>query len=494
MASPTCPECGGQMFFAPDGRTRQCERCGHKATIQKERPSAQSIADALRLLPERDGYAGDSAGVRVQLAQGVAAAKAGETDEAFFVLEAILRTNSTEKQRATAWFWLSRLYDDAADKRVCLEQALFNEPTNPLARREMAVLDGRLRPDEIIDPEKIRQEAAAPDQPRTVHAEHMRCPRCAARMNYTPDNQALVCDYCGYRQELILPGVGVRPQFGFGGGIEKDFIAALAAAKGHLQPVATRSLNCQTCGIELVLAPETLSVTCPYCASVYVAEAAETRQILPPQALIPFAVNEDEAKQALRHWFRKRKIERPRITPLIGIYLPLWTFDIGGEVSWQGQVRRGDSWVPASGSKYFFYDDVLVWATERLQTLLAKTADAFDFSGLVVYDARYLADWPAERYQLALADASLQARKRLVKGLRRSPDELTSARYVRDLRINSGNLMIESYKLVLVPVWTVHFKVEGSMYDVVINGQTAVVRGQRPQSAAGKLFSWLKGE
>ncbi len=480
------------MFFAADGRTKQCERCSHKETIQKERPSPESIVRALRIMPERSG--GGSAGVRTQLAQGIAAAKAGDADEAIFCLDAALRADSTDKQCAEAWLWMSQVYDDPADKRVCLEQALFHDPRNPLARRGMAVVDGRLRTDEIVDPEEVGRETAVSDQPQAINAEHIRCPRCAARMNYTPDGQALLCEYCSYRQELDAPETRVQSEFGFGSGVEKDFIAALATAKGHTQPVAMRSLDCQTCGIEIVLAPETLSVTCPYCDSVYVAEAAETRQILPPQALIPFAIDKDGARKALRAWFKRHKIERPRITPIIGIYLPVWTFDIGGEVSWRGQVRRGENWVPASGSKHFFFDDIVVLAAERLSPALAKEIQAYDMTHLVAYDSRYLADWPAERYQLSLADASLRARKQLVKELRTKPAELTSGDYVRDLVVNSSSLMIESYKLILLPMWMVHFKMEEKVYDVVINGQTGAVRGNRPQSMAGKLFSWLKGE
>ena len=129
----------------------------------------------------------------------------------------------------------------------------------------------------------------------------------------------------------------------------------------------THHLACQGCGIELVLPPESISITCPYCDSVYVAEAAETREILPPQALIPFSVNEDAARQALIAWFKQHKIYRPRITPIVGIYLPVWTFDIGGEIKWNGRVRRNDNWVSVSGSRYFFYDDVLVQAVEKIR-------------------------------------------------------------------------------------------------------------------------------
>jgi hypothetical protein len=55
-------------------------------------------------------------------------------------------------------------------------------------------------------------------------------------------------------------------------------------------------------------------------------------------------------------------------------------------------------------------------------------------------------------------------------------------------------MIVESYKLILVPLWMLHFKVEDTVYDVIINGQMGNVRGDRPQNVVGKLVSWLKGE
>ena len=493
MSGANCVECGGQLVFAPDGRSRLCEQCGWQEKVERKRPSAAEIARTLQLTNQYEASETDSQGVKLRLAQGIAAAKAGDKDEAFYCLEWILHTDSSDAQRAEAWLWLSGLYEEDADRCVCLEQALAHEPMNPLVRRGLALLDGRINPQEIINPDTVKMETAVLTEPQAANADHFQCPRCAARMNYTPDGTALVCEYCHYRQELDVPEAKVQAEYGFGG-MEQDFIAALATAKGHLQPVAMRSLSCQGCGIDLLLPPEVISATCPYCDSVYVAEAAETREILPPQALIPFTVNQDAARKALVSWFKQHKIERPRISPLVGIYLPVWTFDIGGEIKWNGKVKRGDNWVPVSGNKHFFYDDVLVQAVNKIRPSLAKELYNFDMGGLVAYDPRYLADWPAERYQLALADASLRARRQLVKDVKKHQDKLSPDQYVHDLGVNSSGLLVESYKLILLPLWMVHFKVDETVYDVVINGQTAAVRGERPQNVVGKLFSWLKGE
>jgi DNA-directed RNA polymerase subunit RPC12/RpoP len=420
--------------------------------------------------------------------------KAGDLDEAYFFLEWVLRADADDSQRSQAWLWLSKLFEDESEKRLCLEQALAAEPMNPLVRRGLAVLDGRLDQHEIVDPNLIASESAANDQVHAARATHYQCPRCAGRLNYTPEGAVLVCEYCEYRQELKGPEAVVKPEYGLGAGLEQDFIAALATAKGHLQPVSMRSLQCQACGIEMLLAAKTISVTCPYCDSVYVAETAEKRQFIPPQALIPFSIDEDSVKKKLRVWFKRHKLDQPRISPIIGIYLPVWTFDIGGEIRWRGKVRRGDSWLPVSGNKHFFYDDVLVPGTKKYSGEISQVITDFDWSHLIDYDTRYLADWPAERYQLPLADASLQARKQIVTDLRKRQNKLSPDEYVRDLTLNSSGLFVESYKLVLLPVWMIHYKVEGQVYDLVVNGQTGTVHGQRPKSVVRKLFSWLNKE
>jgi Zn finger protein HypA/HybF involved in hydrogenase expression len=436
--------------------------------------------------------ASGSTNVRDLLTRGVAAAKADDADEAHFYLEWVLRAGASDKQQARAWLWLSQVYDDVEDKRFCLEQALAVEPTNPLVRRGMALLDGRLKTEEIVDPNQVQPQT--PDEERTAEAEQFRCPRCNGRMGYTPDGQTLLCEFCGYHQMLNADGRS-QAQSDYGiGGLEQDFIAALATARGHLQPVSTRSFQCQSCAVTFMLAPETLSVICPYCDSVYVTETAETRQIVPPQALIPFAATQGEIERRLRRWFKQHKIANPRLSPVVGIYIPVWTFDFGGELGWSGQIRRGDTWQFKSGRYPIIHDDLLVVATEKVPASLARKAGDFDLDQLVDYDSRYLADWPAERYQIPLAEASLLARKQMLQHYRRQAYRLTGGESVRSLKLGSSRLIIESFKLILLPVWLAHYKVEGETYHIVANGQTGTIHGQRPPGVVGKIVSWLRGE
>ena len=487
----SCPNCNTRMFFSPDGRFCVCERCGHKEAIVKERQTPQELAQT-QVMSAGDGkgfiHVRD-AGVRQLLGQGIAAVKSGDMDEAFHYLTWVLRTDASHEHQAKAWLWLSQVYTENLDKRYCLEQTLAINPQHGVAKRGLAVIDGRLKQEDIVDPNKLEREVK--NTPEETQAEQFICPNCAGHMNYAPDGQSLLCEFCRYEQEVDEDG-RPKPQFGQGD-FEQDFTAAIATAKGHLEPIYMRTFQCHGCAIDFVLPPETLSVTCPYCDSVYVTESAESHEIMPPHALIPFSLSEDDARRVMRQWARKHKIERPRVTPFVGIYLPVWTFDVGGDINWSGQVQRNDDWVFKSGIHILFYDDVLVPGSNKLPNHLVHGFDEFDLEKLVAYDARYLADWPAERYQIPLADASLVGRKRVLRELRSKPRKL-AGEYVQGLRLNSMGMVVESFKLILLPVWIVHYKVEGEVYDVVINGQNGMIHGDRPQSGIRKFFGRLLGQ
>ena len=160
------------------------------------------------------------------------------------------------------------------------------------------------------------------------------------------------------------------------------------------------------------------------------------------------------------------------------------------------QEGHGDNqrWVLRNGEKVIFFDDVLALATHKLPSNLSrKLLPSYDLSQLVQYDVRYLADWPAERYQIALGDAAIQARKQVLTKLRRNTFSLTGESYVRDLHTNTNEMIVESFKQLLLPLWVVHYKLEDKVYDVLLNGQTAEIFGERPQGIVGRLFGWAFG-
>jgi hypothetical protein len=430
-----------------------------------------------------------SDGARDLLVRGIAAAKAEEKDQARFYLEWVLRTDADRQQKIKAWLWLSEVSDDASEKRDCLENILAHEPTNPLARRGLAILNGQLDPAEIIDPNRqpIAQTNTSPQPAKT---KRFVCQGCGGKMTFTPDGSSLTCAYCDRQLTLyqaIEEGAMIE---------EQDFAVALATARGHTHPVATQSFSCQTCGVPFMLGPDVLSLTCPYCTSAYVIEASQTRELVPPEGVIPFGVTQLGAYRALQEWLEENDLRSgARTAPPAGLYLPVWTFDVGGEVQWRGKVLKRQfgwtNWVSQTGSHAIFYDDVLVPASHTLSADLTQEVDHFQLDALAPYDPGYLADWPAEVYQISVSDASLAARRQAWERARRMVRTRVKIHQIRDLSLSSAGIVIESFKLVLLPIWVDSYRYQDEEYKVVVNGQTGTVRAERPPGGLRRLLDGI---
>jgi hypothetical protein len=197
----------------------------------------------------------------------------------------------------------------------------------------------------------------------------------------------------------------------------------------------------------------------------------------------------------LRKWLAEKGLKAGAKTfPPEGIYLPAWTFDVGGEVQWTGkglERQQGwTNWASQTGSYPVFFNDVLVPASHTLPAELAEELGHFQPDELVPYDPGYLADWPAQIYQVSVSDASLVARRKAWQEARRVVSVRVQPNQVRDLKVSSAGIVIEAFKLILLPVWMARYRLQDQDFIAVVNGQTGKVRGQRPR---GKVQKWLAG-
>jgi DNA-directed RNA polymerase subunit RPC12/RpoP len=394
----------------------------------------------------------DPDSTRDLLVRGLAAAKAGQKDEARFYLEWILRLGPSEDVQTEAWWWLSRVARNPDEERRCLEEVLARQPAHPQARRARAVLDGRLAPSAVIDPDRL--PAAAEASP--PGAERFTCPRCGGRLASSGDARWLGCAYCGWRRSIETGEAAP----------EQDFVVAMATARGHRRPQQTRRLDCRGCGAPYMLAPETISLTCPYCASTHVVENAASEELVPPDGLLPFAIDASQAAaagqaaRAVRSW--------------LGLYLPLWSFGLSGEVPWRGvrEDRRGNRETVA-GSQLVLETDYLVPATRRLPQEWARPALLYPTAELRPFRAEALADWPAETYQIPMSDAAVSAHAEVFSAVReRARQEIPAE--VRELHFDSTLFTFDVFRLILAPAW---IGLDGGASPrpiAVVNGQTGL--------------------
>ncbi len=125
---------------------------------------------------------------------------------------------------------------------------------------------------------------------------------------------------------------------------ESDFFVAMATAKGHRKATDTLIFHCNGCGAEFVLAPGVISASCAYCDSPHVVRLDQFRELLEPDGILPHTLTQKQAIEKLVFWVDlyeikpERKVDIPR-----PIYLPLWTFDLGGGIDYSGETIQTET-------------------------------------------------------------------------------------------------------------------------------------------------------
>ena len=283
---------------------------------------------------------------------------------------------------------------------------------------------------------------------------------------------------------------------------EKDFIVAMATMKGHGKPLQEQVFHCDGCGAEFILPPQLISANCVYCDSPHVVKFEDTKDLLEPNSILPHSFDQKQAVRLLVDWVEgsnikpEKKVELPR-----GVYLPMWTFDIGGFIEYTGEIveyeessfnNRRERKVTRVNDNYpVMVNDLALPAARKLSAVFMKLIPGFELSALKSYDPRYLAGWAAEVYDIPMADASLDARSQAFKQYKdRLPNLLGG---ITVTRTSSAGMLVESFKLALLPVWMTELPFEGRNHLVLINGQSGIVASDLPEDGdePGGLFDFL---
>ncbi|HSL46840.1 MAG TPA: hypothetical protein VK897_25610 [Anaerolineales bacterium] len=416
---------------------------------------------------------------RELLKSGIIEAKAGHRDAARRYLDRAVYISNNHDVLAEAWFWMSQVMDDRVEKRKALENCLAHDLQHARARRALAILDGKLKADEVIDPDHL---PPAPEGLRAADADRFMCPKCGGRMSFAPDGQSLHCEYCSRNQRVTA-----QP----GSAEEKDFIIAMATARGHGKPLDQQIFHCEGCGCEFILPANQISTTCVYCGSPHVVDWQSEEQLLAPDGIIPHAFDQQRAAQILTEWMEttvQAKSSRPDLPR--GVYLPLWTFDMGGGIDYAGetlddcdiQFGRGNRRkIRVSDCYPVQINDLPIPASRKLSAVFLKLIPSFELKGVKPYDPRYLANWPAEVYDIPMAEASLDARAQTLSRYKRDLPNLLAP--INIISTSSAKMTVESFRLNLLPVWVTELFFGGRGHLVLINGQKGTVASDLPEES-----------
>ncbi|MBN2118467.1 MAG: hypothetical protein JW730_17975 [Anaerolineales bacterium] len=417
---------------------------------------------------------------RELLRSGIIEAKAGNKESARRYFDRAVYINDDHEVLAEAWFWMSQVMEDQAEQRQALENCLAHDLYHARARRALAILNGKLKAHEMIDPDHL---PPAPEGLHAADAERFMCPKCGGRMSFAPDGQSLLCEYCSRNQRFTWqPGTAE----------EKDFFIAMATARGHGKPLQQQVVHCEGCGCEFILPPSQISSTCAYCDSPHVVNWESEEELLAPDGIIPHAFDQKRAIRFLIEWVKSNQIKPEKQVELPrGVYLPLWTFDLGGEINYVGVTTVEEDDLGFGGrqrrriqvrDRYpVMVNDMPIPASRKLSAVFLKLIPTFALKAVRPYDPRYLASWPAEVYDIPMAEASLDARAQALSRYKRDLPDLLPGTQINS--VSSVNMAIASFRLNLLPIWMTEIPFGGRIHLLLINGQNGTVASDLPEKS-----------
>lgn len=328
------------------------------------------------------------------------------------------------------------------------------------------------------------------------------CQNCGANMVFDAKLGKLACPYCANAQEVIADG---RVD-------ERNYNEFLARGMQNLQPMAQEAMqvSCSSCGAIVNFTPPITSTSCDFCGGKIVAQPKAADPLIAPEGVLPFSVPQPQAVSNFNQWlsslwFAPSALKTmAQADKLSSIYIPYWTYDAATQSYYNGergeyyyeteyyeengqqksrQVRH-TNWYSASGQVARHFDDVCIPATKSLPEKYIEKLEPWDLHELKSYEPAFLSGHKAQTYQVALNEG-FERFKQIAEGVIYNDvrnDIGGDEQRVNNIQTEYGNI---TFKHLLLPIYAGAYRFNGKVFQIVVNGRTGEIQGERP-------YSWLK--
>ena len=142
-------------------------------------------------------------------------------------------------------------------------------------------------------------------------------------------------------------------------------------------------------------------------------------------------------------------------------------------------------WQPAAGHLRHFFDDELVPGTVGVHPKLLREVEPFPTTtDLKPFTPEFVRGWTVERYQVDLHKAAKHNEQDMDAQVQAMCARQVPGDTYRNLRVQR-EYAGRTFKHVLVPVWVVGYTYGRKHYQIIANGYTGQIAGERP-------YSWVK--
>lgn len=314
-------------------------------------------------------------------------------------------------------------------------------------------------------------------------------------MEFNTTSQSLKCPNCGIEVEIKN-----NPQ-----NIIEHKLDIHAIKKIKVEEKTSTSMECEGCGAIVEVEATSTATTCPYCGSHYVLTQKQMESIV-PDGVIPFKIDKNSVELIFKNWIKKRWLAPNVLKTLYqkdklqGIYMPYWTFDAStstrytamGGINYTVEYKDSEGkkctrietrWYPTRGYIDYFFDDVLVRASNKLSKTLLEWIEPYNTKNVSSYSPDYMSGYCSEVYTIDLQEAHSEAMDKMRNDIYYMVERDVLRRYdrVSSIRLHTS-YNDETYKHIFIPVYSTAYIYKNERYNVLINGETGKIKGEYPKS------------
>lgn len=321
-----------------------------------------------------------------------------------------------------------------------------------------------------------------------------KCPCCGAALKFSGSEQKLSCDSCGNTYELetlqrLAQSDSVNGEQELRWEDQEESVVAHKTEDGRY--------ICPSCGGEIEADENTISTKCPYCENVVVIKATASGSF-EPDAVIPFKVNADRAREMLEDFCKGKRLlpknfrGKSYLKNLKGYYVPYWLFDCDIHADMSFNATRTRMWsdrdfdyvdtsfylINRAGNMEFYH--VPVDGSVEMQDEITESIEPFDYRDLTEFNPAYLAGYETEKYDVDADTAKQRANERIYNSAEQELVRTVKGYETVHVRNRSLNARKGKVSYVLLPVWLFETAYNGKTYQFAINGQTGKMVGELP--------------
>lgn len=320
-----------------------------------------------------------------------------------------------------------------------------------------------------------------------------KCPNCGGSIKYNAENGQFQCESCdsSFTKEQLEKYAKMLDS----ASEESNYTWESAGNGETLDGMC--SYICKSCGAEIIVEETASATQCPYCGNTVVL-AGQLSGMNKPDAVIPFKLTKDAARNALKSFYKGKLLlpsvfkSENKLKEMQAVYVPFWLFDCDADANVVFEATNTRRW---SDSSYDYtevsyynafrsgslgFTNIPVDGSEKMDDTYMEGLEPFDYSEMTEFNPAYLSGFAADKYDVDAESSFPRAEKRIEASVAGAFSATVMGYDSVTCKQASVVTQNGSYKYALLPVWMMTSEYKGKRYIFAVNGQTGRVSGELP--------------